>query len=408
MHICQEIFVKIFKNFSKGDRLSDMDSKQRLLTALERKKPDRLPVTTHHVMPYFLKHTMGGISVQEFFDYFGLDPIQWVDAQRPDPSKGDYFDPVQQKKNSLQPGYICSDNWIIQKEDISDPKYNSVRYRCVTPKRTLTTALQSDEQTTWVTERLIKDKPEIDIFAKYASVPLCDVSVVAREAQAFGERGLVRGTIPGFDIYGQPGCWQDAAVLYGIEDLILATYDDPLWVHEFLAILKSRKLRFIQSMKGALYDLVELGGGDASSTVISPKIFENFVAPYDAELIDAAHNAGQRVVYHTCGGMMPLLEMIADMKPDAMETFTPSSLGGDADLARAKKQTGHRVCLIGGFDQFHYFKGCTPTETREAVRRCFEEAGEGGGYILSPSDHFFEADIELLEAYAEEARKCVY
>lgn len=242
-------------------------------------------------------------------------------------------------------------------------------------------ALQSDEQTTWVTERLIKDKSEIDIFAKYAPVPLCDANVVAREAEAFGERGLVRGTIPGFDIYGQPGCWQDAAVLYGIGDLIMATYDDPVWVHEFLAILKARKVRFIQSMKGA---------------------------PYDAELIDAAHNAGQRVVYHTCGGMMPLLDMIAGMKPDAMETFTPSSLGGDADLARAKKQIGHRVCLIGGFDQFHHFKGCRPAETRAAVRRCFEEAGEGGGYILSTSDHFFEADIELLEAYAEEAKTCVY
>jgi hypothetical protein len=50
--------------------------------------------------------------------------------------------------------------------------------------------------------------------------------------------------------------------------------------------------------------------------------------------------------------MMPILELIADMKPDAMETFTPSSLGGDADLAEAKQRIGHCVCLIGGFDQF--------------------------------------------------------
>ena len=42
------------------------------------------------------------------------------------------------------------------------------------------------------------------------------------------------------------------------------------------------------------------------------------------------------------------------------------------------------------------------------MRRCFEAAGAGGGYILSPSDHFFEADTPLLEAFAEEARECVY
>jgi len=106
--------------------------------------------------------------------------------------------------------------------------------------------------------------------------------------------------------------------------------------------------------------------------------------------------------------MMPILENIADMGPDAMETFTPESMGGDAQLAEAKQRIGHRVCMIGGFDQFHYLTDCTEEETREEVRRCFREAGEGGAYILSPSDHFFEAELQLLEAYADEARQCTY
>ena len=86
---------------------------------------------------------------------------------------------------------------------------------------------------------------------------------------------------------------------------------------------------------------------------------------------------------------------------------TPA-MGGDTDLIQAKKRIGHRVCMIGGFDQFHFFTNCTPDETRHEVRRCFEEAGEGGGYILSPSDHFFKADTKCLQAYADEARQCVY
>ena len=64
--------------------------------------------------------------------------------------------------------------------------------------------------------------------------------------------------------------------------------------------------------------------------------------------------------------------------------------------------------MIGGFDQFHYLTGCTPEATRAAVRRCFAEAGEGGGYILCPSDHFFDASLELIQAFADEARQCVY
>ena len=91
-----------------------------------------------------------------------------------------------------------------------------------------------------------------------------------------------------------------------------------------------------------------------------------------------------------------------------METFTPPTMGADVDLAEAKRRIGDRVCMIGGFDQFHNFVGCTPEQTRAAVRKCFAEAGEGGGYILSPSDHFFEAEPILLHAFADEVRKCVY
>jgi uroporphyrinogen-III decarboxylase len=187
----------------------------------------------------------------------------------------------------------------------------------------------------------------------------------------------------------------------------MATFDDPEWIHTLLKILQRRKIIYTKSLKGAKYDLIELGGGDASSTVISPEIFDEFVAPYDKEIIDLAHEAGQRIVYHTCGGMMPFLEKIADMGPDAMETFTPPGMGGDVDLAEAKKRIGDRVCMIGGFDQFHFFKDCTPQETRAEVRRCFEAAGGNGGFILCPSDHFFDADPELIMAYADEARRCI-
>ena len=105
---------------------------------------------------------------------------------------------------------------------------------------------------------------------------------------------------------------------------------------------------------------------------------------------------------------MPFLESLADMNPDALETFTPPEMGGDSDLKQAKNRIGDRVCMIGGFNQFHYFNDCTPAQTRREVRRCFEAAGAGGGYILAPSDHFFDADLELIRAFAEEARECVY
>jgi len=384
-----------------------MTSKQRLVTALQRGRPDRLPVTTHHVMPFFLARQLAGATNDAFFAAFGLDPVHWIQAHRPDSARTDYPDP------GHAPGYleaqrIASESWRVFAEEVSHPEFSTVRYRFVTPRKTLTTTLQSNESTAWVIERLLKEKSDIDLIAEFATQPVCDVAAVNRAAEHYGESALIRGFVNGFDVYGQPGCWQDACVLFGVEEMILATFDDPGWVHAFLGILRDRKGRFVDSLAGARYDVIELGGGDASSTVISPQIFDEFVAPYDRALVARAQAAGQRVVYHTCGGMMPILERVADLGVDAMETFTPPGLGGDMRLAEAKRRIGNRVCMIGGLDQSRFFMQSTEAETRAEVRRCFAAAGEGGGYILSPSDHFFEARPELLRAFADEARQCVY
>jgi uroporphyrinogen decarboxylase len=380
-----------------------MTSRERLLTALDRGIPDRLPVTTHHLMPSFLRD-MGGLSERAFFDRYGLDAIIWTTPLRPGP--GTRTDPS--AGATIESWSFVSDDWRVERTAIPHPDFATVRYGFVTPKGRLSMVLQDDGRTTWVAERLIKDKRDVDVIAACAPVPFCDTAAVASAALAFGDRGIVRGAVPGFSIYGQPGCWQDAAVLYGIEALILETYEDPGWVRALLGVLRDRKLAYLRSAAGAPFDLIEMGGGDASSTVISPAIFDRFVAPFDAPLVAAAHEAGHRVVYHTCGGMMPLLERIAAMQPDAMETFTPKNMGGDARLGEAKARVGTRVCMIGGFDQFHYFMGCGPGDTRRAVRRAFEDAGAGGGFILAPSDHFFEAKDALLQAFAGEARACRY
>jgi uroporphyrinogen decarboxylase len=390
-----------------------LTSKQRFLTALDRGVPDRLPVTTHHIMPYFLHHYLSGTSNDEFFDRFGLDPILWITEPVPDESAGQFWgewldEPHAWFGTHQRVRHVCTASWRVECEDIPGQEYPTARYRFVTPRGSLDMVVQSNEYTTWILEKLIKQPKDIDILGEYLPSPVANVAGVNAAAAAWGERGLVRGNIVGNEVFGQGGCWQDAACLVGIEPLIMATHDDPGWVHDLLDIMLRRKMAYAKSLKGANYDVIEHGGGDASSTVISPRLFDQFVAPYDSQSIAALHAAGQRVVYHTCGGMMPLLERIVGMGPDAIETLTPPEMGGDVDLPEVKRRVGDKVCLIGGFDQFHHFLGCTPEETRAAVRRCFAEAGPGGGFILAPSDHFFDADLALLEAFADEAKKCVY
>ncbi len=388
--------------------MKPMTPKQRLCAALDRKPTDHLPATTHHIMRYYMDKYLPGKTDDEFFAEFGLDPITWFVAHKSVPGSGCEFEPTHVPAGFMEARRLVSDTWRFEHQDVPGRQYATTRHSIVTPRKTLTLELQSNEYTGWLSERLVKEKSDIDLIAEFAPQPICDVEAVNRHAAQYGDRALMRGHINCFDLYGQPGCWQDACVLYGVEEMILATYDDPEWVHAFLRIICDRKVKYADSLKGANYDLLEHGGGDASSTVISPKVFEEFVAPYDREVIAHARAAGQRIVYHTCGGMMPILERLVTLGSNALETFTPPAMGGDMNLAEAKRRIGDKVCFIGGFDQNRFFTTATPEETRAEVRRCFQEAGQGGGSILSPSDHFFEAKPELLHAFADEARKCTY
>jgi len=166
-----------------------MTSKERFLAVLNRKKPDRLPVTTHHVMPYFLSHYMNSISYQKFFDFFGIDPINWVVAIKPDTSCGDYFDPAHSELGFLEPPRICSPDWQIELEEITGQEYKTIRYNFMTPQKKLSMVLQSNEFTSWVSERLVKEKADIDLIARFAPAPLCDIDRVNKEARNFGSRG---------------------------------------------------------------------------------------------------------------------------------------------------------------------------------------------------------------------------
>ena len=146
-----------------------MNSRERLLTALAGGVPDRLPVTTHHLMPSFLINYLDGASEEEFFDLFDLDPIRWVWDLKPNEECGDYWLPSDADKR-----WICSDNWRIEAKELTESRNNATRYDIVTPGGTLSTVLEETHHTAWVVERLVKNKTDIELIQNYAPIPICD------------------------------------------------------------------------------------------------------------------------------------------------------------------------------------------------------------------------------------------
>jgi uroporphyrinogen-III decarboxylase len=365
--------------------MGKMTSRERMLAALAGEIPDRLPATLHQWQPYHLQMYMGGLSDIEAFRSLGLDAAITVQ------------DAYLQESHS---------DWEVDTESrLSDEGFRVTTYQITTPEGVLTKREESNAQTTWTVEPLLKTPEEIRLLQKYMPVPKMDKEAVRKKQMELGQDGILRGFVFG----EQVGAWQHACCLYGTERMIFATYDDPTWVHEFLRVLTTKKLQYIDgSLDGGDFDLIETGGGAGSSSVISPRIFIEFCLPYDRELHDALHEKGYKVVYHTCGGMMAILDLILQNGCDASETLTPRSIGGDADHEEIKCRIGGKVCLIGGMDQHTILTDGTPPMIEEEVNRLFKVLGPGGRFIMSACDHFFEAPVENLLAYAQAARECIY
>jgi uroporphyrinogen decarboxylase len=55
-----------------------MTSRERMLTALSNRRPDRLPCQVHGWMTYYLSHYLGGMDEWQAFERFGMDYAIYV------------------------------------------------------------------------------------------------------------------------------------------------------------------------------------------------------------------------------------------------------------------------------------------------------------------------------------------
>jgi len=373
-----------------------MTSKERMMRALGKEKPDRLPATIHQWQQYHLDRHMGGMDALAAFKSVGLDAsIQYFEAM------GQFWIPDAERF------VVQSPQWREAIEVVSaDPDNKILKHTIRTPGGALTYSTGGDRMTTWITEYLIKRHEDVELIEKYMPVARLDKARVAAAYDAVGDAGILRGFVWG----DQAGCWQHACCLLDAQDLILEAFDHPEWVHRLLRVLLAKKLRFIEeSLVGARFDLIETGGGAGSDTLISPELHREFCLPYDRQLHRALHEAGHRTTYHTCGGMMRILDLIVSNETDASETLAPPGVGGNIkDPAAVHEVFGGRVAMIGGVDQFHVLTDGGADQIRAEVWRLFEGFGRDGGYICSASDHFFETPPENLAVFAGAARECAY
>jgi len=368
-----------------------MTSRERLQTALNNKKPDRLPCQVHSWMSYYLENYLDCMDQWQAYEKFDMDMVIYNGVELE-------FDERDEA------------NWKVETVDrgVDSGGVRRLEYTINTPDGTLHYKLGENEITTFFTEPIIKTKEDFELFNKYWPIPVSYKStMVDNDRERLGDRGIMR-TYGMAYYYGQGSPWQCLGILMDTQPAIMAAMDDPQWVHYVLESLLEKALRVIELTKDVESDLIETGDGAGSNTVISPKMFEEFCLPYDTKQHKALHDAGFKVVYHLCGGLMHMADMVIENGADALETMTPATMGGDCDLAKASEKWSDKLCFIGGFDQNAGFENGTPEDAKRLVRECFEATKDHGGYICCPSDHFFNGSPDNIQAFVDECKECKY
>ena len=130
--------------------------------------------------------------------------------------------------------------------------------------------------------------------------------------------------------------------------------------------------------------------GTQRGLFFSPEMFRTFIKPRLKKLVDMTHSHGVKFLFHSCGAIRPLIEDLIEIGVDVLDPLQATADGMEPQAL--KDAYGSRICLHGGICTQHLLPNGTPEQVCDEVRRRVEILGAGGGYVLAPC-HVLQTDV---------------
>ncbi len=164
--------------------------------------------------------------------------------------------------------------------------------------------------------------------------------------------------------------------------------------------------RRVLEAAGGRIDIFYIGDDYASQDrlIFSLELWRKFFKQPLARMFSLAHKYGARVMFHSCGAIRELLPELIDIGLDIIMPLQLTARG--MEPAALKRDFGKHITFYGGIDVQQTMIYGSPEQVRREVRERIDVLGRDGGYILSTSHILLpEMPLQNILALYEQATR---
>lgn len=338
-----------------------MDSRERILLALERREADRVAIQdspwTTTIERWHREGLPADTTPQDYFDF------EMVSLPSGDQT-------LRLERKVIEE----TDEYIVERNP-NGAVLRNFKHSTSTPELI---GFALDSRSAW--EEL---KPRLEFSSD--RIDFEKSRRVYDEARAKG-KFVVFATAVGYDLL---------STIVGPGTLLPAMLTDPDWVTDMVATWADLTIACAEELLagGLDFDGAFLFDdmGHRDRPFFSNQVYRAILKPHHKRLCDFFHSHGKKVLLHSCGYVAPF---IPDLIEAGFDCLQPLEVKAGMDLLDLKKRYGDRLAFMGGVDVRTM---CGPPEVREReIRLKVGEGKRGGGYIFH-SDHSVPDDVSFSQ-----------
>lgn len=201
-----------------------------------------------------------------------------------------------------------------------------------------------------------------------------------------------------YALYGAPWVpfFHEVGRIIGQENFYIMMTVKPDVIHAIIAHVVDFGVdltrRFLEAAGGRI-DIAYFGNdfGAQRGLLVSPAMWRQFIRKPLKRYFDAAHDCGCKVMQHSCGAIRDIIPWLIEDGVDVLNPIQVQAAGMDFDALH--RDFGRRLAFYGAVDTQQLLPRGSPDDVRAQVRH-YAGLCRNGGYILAGSQVLIE-DIPL-------------